>query len=296
MRRLQLLTGAFALLVLQAATAADHPEREFTECPECSVMVAVPGGTFTMGSPTTEAGRFDNEGPQHAVSVKAFALAKYPVTVDQFLHFLKETGYTPAPCNGLLGMGWQAGGGAQSYAPFETIPQRWPASCLDWKDARAYVSWLNGKLKAARPQVKNFYRLPTEAEWEYAARAGTTTARWWGEQIGKNNANCNGCASSYDNKELAPVESFAANGFGLYGLLGNVWEWTEDCWHQSYVGAPKDGRSWQDKSCAKHVLRGGSWTNLPVFIRAAARSGGTLNGGEYDYSSLAGFRLARNLP
>lgn len=296
MRKLLLMAAVTLVLAWQETPAADHPEREFSECPECTVMLAIPGGSFTMGSPATEPGRFDNEGPQHTVTVRAFALAKYPVTVDQFLHFLKETSYTPAACNGLLGMGWQTGGNAQSYAPFETIPQRWPAICLDWKDAHAYISWLNSKLKAARPQTKNFYRLPSEAEWEYAARGGTLTARWWGAEIGKDNANCNGCVSNYDNKELAPVDAFAANGYGLYGMLGNVWQWTEDCWHQSYVGAPKDGQPWQDKTCIKHVLRGGSWTNLPVFVRAAARSGGALNGAEYDYSSLAGFRLARSLP
>jgi formylglycine-generating enzyme required for sulfatase activity len=114
--------------------------------------------------------------------------------------------------------------------------------------------------------------------------------------VGRNNANCNGCGSPWDNQELATVESFAPNPFGLYGMLGNVWQWTADCWHDSYVKAPNDGRAWVEPNCVRHVLRGGSWDNLPVFVRSAARSAGGANGGEYDYSSLAGFRLARNLP
>lgn len=293
---LHILTPLLAIAALASAHADEHPEREFTECPDCSVMVAIPGGAFAMGSPASEAGRFDQEGPQHKVTVKAFALAKYPVTVEQYEKFLEETGYTPAPCDGLVDMGWKAEAGTPPYAPFKVMPRRWPATCLDHKDAHAYIGWLNGKLKAARPGVKNLYRLPSEAEWEYAARAGTVTARWWGEAVGKNNANCNGCASPWDNQVLADVDAFAANPFGLYGMLGNVWQWTEDCWHKSYVGAPSDGRAWVDGSCTRYALRGGAWNNLPIFVRSAARVAGGNNGGDYDYSALAGFRLARSLP
>jgi formylglycine-generating enzyme required for sulfatase activity len=289
------LSAGMFVLLLVAAEGQD--DREFKECPECPAMVGIPAGDFAMGSPTSEQGRFENEGPRHTVSVKAFALAKYPVTGEEFLAFLQKTGYQPAQCNGLLGIGWHSQGDGRAYSPFVVEPRRWPAMCLDWKDANAYVKWLNGRLRAARPTVKGDpYRLPSEAEWEYAARGGTVTARWWGEDIGKNNADCNGCGSPWDNKVLADVESFAPNPFGLYGMLGNVWEWTEDCWHKSYVGAPKDGSPWRERTCARHVLRGGSWNNLPVFVRAAARTGGAENGGEYDYSSLAGFRLARTLP
>ncbi len=261
-------------------------------------MVGIPAGKFVMGSPAGEPGRFDNEGPQHVVSLKAFALAKYDVTSEEFLTFLRATGYKPAPCNALLNMQWRSPGGGYAYPPYDEEPHRWPASCLDWKDAQAYVAWLNAEVRLARPGLKGPgpYRLPSEAEWEYAARAGTTTARWWGDDIGKDNANCNGCGSKYDFRALAEVDSFKPNPFGLYGMLGNVWQWTADCWHKGYIDAPRDGRPWMEKTCTKHVLRGGSWDNVPVFVRSAARTGGEADGGEFDYSTLAGFRLARDLP
>jgi formylglycine-generating enzyme required for sulfatase activity len=169
--------------------------------------------------------------------------------------------------------------------------------CLDWADAHAYIDWLNAKVRRERPSLKaDPYRLPSETEWEYAARGGTATSRWWGEAIGHNNANCNGCGSAFDFHTLADVDSFASNPFGLYGMLGNAWQWTEDCWHPSYVAAPADGRAWMSGACDRHVIRGGAWNNLPEFVRSAARSAASLSGGEYDYSSLAGFRVARNLP
>jgi formylglycine-generating enzyme required for sulfatase activity len=264
-------------------------------------MVAIPAGSFVMGSSASEQGHFDAEGPQHKVSVRAFALGKYDVTTEDFLKFLEETGYQPAPCNPILNMTWRSPGHGLAYSPSPsyTGPPRWPAFCLDWKDAQAYLAWLNAKARSARPALANRpapYRLPSEAEWEYAARGGTTTARWWGDAIGVGNANCNGCGSKSDNHVLTDVDSFAPNPFGLYGMLGNVWEWTADCWHQSYVGAPEDGSAWTDGNCEKHVIRGGSYDNVPIFVRSAARSGASADGGEYDYSSLAGFRVARNLP
>ena len=130
---------------------------------------------------------------------------------------------------------------------------------------------------AQRPSLAGHdgpYRLPTEAEWEYAARGGTTTSRWWGDALGHGNANCNGCGSEWDYHTLADVDAFASNPFGLYGMLGNAWQWTEDCWHPSYVGAPANGSAWTEKDCERHVLRGGSWDNLPVFVRSAARNAG----------------------
>jgi formylglycine-generating enzyme required for sulfatase activity len=292
----------FFLILTTAALAADQKAREFQECPECPTMVGIPAGKFVMGSPAGEPGRFDSEGPQRPVTVKAFALGKTDVSSGEFLAFLRATGYRPKPCNAMLDLGWKSPGRGLAYAPQDQEPPRWPAVCLDWKDAHAYVDWINVRARAAHPELGNRspYRLPSEAEWEYAARGGTTTSRWWGGAIGAGNANCNGCGSSYDRKLLAPVDAFNANPFGLYGMLGNAWQWVEDCWHDSYQGAPTDGGVWKGGDCSRHVLRGGSWDNVPLFVRAASRSAAANNGDDpkvvSDYSSLAGFRLARDLP
>jgi len=303
MRLPGLILALLALLLMAPAFAADAPAadsaREFVECIGCPQMVAIPAGKFLMGSPVSEPGRFDSEGPQHVVQVKAFALGKYDITSRQFLSFLAATNYQPAPCNKTLNLGWHSAGRGLSYPPSENEPPDWPAVCLDHKDAQAFVAWLNAQVKAEHPALANRagpYRLPSEAEWEYAARAGTTTARWWGEAIGSGDANCNGCGSQWDNRVLARVDAFRPNPFGLYGLLGNAWEWTADCWHPSYVDAPRDAVAWTSGDCTKHVIRGGAWNNVPIFIRSASRNGAANSGGEYDYSSLAGFRVARDLP
>ena len=300
MRRLGLLLPLLLIAVLGGARAEEHKDREFQECTDCPTMVGIPAGSFTMGSPANEPGHFDNEGPQHAVTVRAFALAKYDVTAAQFLTFLEATGYKPAACNSILDLRWHPIDAGHAQAPAGAYPPQWPAICLEWKDAQAYIAWLNKTARAARPALagrEGPYRLPTEAEWEYAARGGTAMARWWGDALGTNNANCNGCGSTYDARVLADVDSFAANPFGLYGMLGNAWQWTADCWHPSYRDAPHDGTAWTSGGdCTRHVLRGGSWDNVPVFVRSAARTGSPAVNGEYDYSSLAGFRVARTLP
>src|SRR3569833_1145037 len=274
------------LLLLCLGSGAHGQDRQFQECPDCPQMTAIPAGRFLMGSPAHEPGRFDSEGPQHVVSLKAFALGRYPVTSEQFLAFLKSSGYQPKPCNPTLGLGWQGwqqAGRGLAYPPSEAEPPRWPAVCLDHKDALAYIAWLNASAKAAHPGIKGApYRLPSEAEWEYAARAGSNTARWWGDAIGHGNANCNGCGSSFDNHVLADVDAFAANPFGVAGMLGNAWEWTQDCWHPSYVHAPTDGCVWSVLGCTKFVIRGGAWSNVPNFIRSAARNGASGSGDDYD--------------
>jgi formylglycine-generating enzyme required for sulfatase activity len=295
-----LATALFTSMLAGAALGAPLPEREFRECDHCPVMVGIPAGKFLMGSPANESGRFDSEGPQHEVAIKAFALGKYDVNSREFLIFLKETGYQPQPCNAMLGMGWHSPGKNRASSPYEGDMPGWPAVCLGPHDAEAYVAWLNGKVKAAHPDApareSGPYRLPSEAEWEYAARAGTTTARWWGNAIGTGNANCNGCGSPWDDRLFAEVGSFKPNPFGLYGMLGNAWQWTADCWHPNYEGAPDDGSAWIEEACEQRVIRGGSWHSLPVFVRSAARaaSGGGIE--NTDYSGLAGFRVARDLP
>jgi formylglycine-generating enzyme required for sulfatase activity len=284
-----------ALSPVAASAFADS----FQECPSCPQMVAIPSGRFLMGSPAHEAGHFDSEGPQHVVTLKAFALGEYDVTSEEFLAFLRASRYQPQPCNPLLGLGWKVEGRDLAYPPSQDEPPRWPAVCLSWKDAGAYIDWLNTQVKAAHPVLagsKGPYRLPSEAEWEYAARAGSNSARWWGEEIGTNNANCNGCGSQWDDSVLAPVDAFKPNPFGLYGVLGDAWQWTADCWHPSYVGAPTDGSAWGEPNCVRHVMRGGAWNNVPIFVRSASRNGAASDSSDYDYSSLAGFRVARELP
>ena len=294
-----LTTMMLAIFASPPGMAQDRKDREFQECTGCPLMVGIPSGAFVMGSPADEPGRFDAEGPQHHVTIRAFALGKFDVTTAEFLTFLRDTGYQPEPCNKMLTLGWQSPGNGRAYARSDAEPPAWPATCVGWKDALAYIDWLNLKARAAHPELARRggpYRLPSESEWEFAARAGTVTSRWWGNSIGTNNANCNGCGSKSDDRVLTDVDSFAPNPFGLYGMLGNAWQWTADCWHKSFVGAPGDGSAWTGVDCGKHVLRGGSWDNVPIFVRSAARTAGSGTGGEYDYSSLAGFRVARSLP
>ena len=297
MRRVRRILQSFGLIAIALAMVvpafANEPgKNEFRDCSDCPEMVVVPAGKFIMGSPATEHGRFDAEGPQHPVSVRSFALGKYDVTSEEFLIFLQQTGYQPAPCDPLYGLAWNSPGRGVAYPPGGVEPPRWPAVCLNWYDAEAYVAWLNAKVRGRDGP----YRLPSEAEWEYAARAGTTTTRWWGDAIGIGNANCNGCGSQWQGKELAPVGSFPPNRFGLYDMLGNVWQWTDDCWNESYVGAPADGSAWTAGDCTKRVLRGGSWSNAPEFVRSATRSRGDAAGRDADYSSYAGFHVAKSLP
>ena len=285
------------LLALCMASATSAAPRQIKDCAECPAMVAVPGGKFMMGSPKWELGRFDSEGPQRQVTIRPFALAITGVSDAEFLAFLRETGYQPALCDQILRLGWRSPGGGVAYPPVDSEASQSPAVCLNWYDAEAYIAWLNTKLRAANPEAaaEGLYRLPSEAEWEYAARAGTTTARWWGNEIGSGNANCNGCGSRWDGLLLAPVGSFGPNGFGLYDMLGNVWQWTDDCWNESYVDAPTDGRAWKKGDCRRRALRGGSWSNVPEFLRSATRIKADAAGRDFDYSNYAGFRVARSL-
>jgi formylglycine-generating enzyme required for sulfatase activity len=156
---------------------------------------------------------------------------------------------------------------------------------VSWDDAKQYVAWI-AKL-TGKP-----YRLLTEAEWEYAARAGTTTTYSWGNDIGQGNANCDGCGSQWDNKQTAPVGSFKPNAFGLYDMHGNVWGWCEDPWHNNYNGAPTDGSAWlEGGNESRRIVRGGSWNDDPEFLRAAIRDVGST----VDRVGGIGFRLARTL-
>ena len=253
-------------------------------------MVVIPAGHYRMGSPVRETGRYQDEGPQHTVKVAQFALGRTEVTFDEYDAFAKTTGRTSPDDNG-----WGRG--------------RRPVINVSWDDAQAYAAWLSERTHKA-------YRLPTEAEWEYAARAWTQTRRYWGDDPAEKEA-CT-YANVYDAGSVdeikksfpsfswptfacsdncpftAPVGQFKPNAWGLQDMLGNVWEWVADCWHDSYQGAPSDGSDWEDgKACksGRRVLRGGSWGNEPVNVRSAFRNRGDPVYRFYVY----GFRLARTL-
>ena len=191
-------------------------------------MIVVPAGSFMMGSPSTEKGRYDNEGPQHLVTfARPFAVSKFEVTFDEW-----DTCVAYGDCaQGISDSGWGRG-------------QR-PVINVNFDDAQRYVAWLSRM--TGKP-----YRLLSEAEYEYAARAGTQTAYPWGDEIGNRNANCDGCGSQWDGKQTAPVGSFPPNQFGLHDMIGNVFEWTEDCFHNNYERAPADGSAWTEgDNCAR---------------------------------------------
>ena len=221
-------------------------------------MVRIEPGTFQMGSSQGYSG----ERPVHEVTIRqGFYLGKYEVTQAQWEAVM---GSNPSRFSGC------------GDCPVERV---------SWEDAQAFIRKLN------EMEGENRYRLPSEAEWEYAARAGTTTKYSWGDEIGSNLANCDGCGSQWDNKETAPVGSFPANAWGLHDMHGNVWEWVQDCWNGNYEGAPADGSAWERGDCSSRVLRGGSWVSFPRNLRAAYRSRNTSGRRYY----LNGFRIARTV-
>ena len=213
-------------------------------CDVCPEMVLIPAGSFRMGDLNGEG--YDAEKPVHRVDIKSFAMGKTEVTFSEYDAFARATN-SDLPED----EGWGRGNR--------------PVINVSWNDAKAYVKWLSNK-------TGNRFRLPSESEWEYVARAGTTTKYSWGNDIGRNNANCGGCGSQWDHKQTAPVGSFRANAYGLQDMPGNVWEWVEDCYEDSYSGAPRDGRARTDGVCEYRVLRGGSWGTYPRGLRSADRN------------------------
>jgi formylglycine-generating enzyme required for sulfatase activity len=266
--------------------AAEHelkPHDAFRECTTeagkdyCPELIVTSAGSFVMGSPATENGHEPAEEPQHAVRIaKPFAVAKFALTFDEW-----DTCVTFGDCrSGVSDSGWGRG--------------RQPVINVTFDDAQRYVAWLS-RMTGKR------YRLLTEAEYEYATRAGRQTVYPWGDDPGSNNADCNGCGSRWDYVEPAPVGSFAANAFGLYDMVGSIWEWVADCYHPSYevetsqgkVDAPADGSEWTSACPAdqRHVVRGGAWHNGPENLRAAYRTNYTAD----DRSNGLGLRVARTL-
>jgi formylglycine-generating enzyme required for sulfatase activity len=256
------------------AERALKPGQAFRECAkDCPMMVVAPAGEFMMGSPPTEKGRMPDEGPQHRVTIaRPFAVSKYDVTFNDWDACVSVGG---CPREGLAGdVDW----GRDTR----------PVIYVSWDDAQQYVAWLSQM--TGKP-----YRLLSDAEFEYAARAGTQTAYPWGDDIGENNANCVGCGSQWTGSagtwQTAPVGSFAANRFGLYDMVGNVWKWVQDCYHPNYNGAPTDGLTWPGGDCTARVIRGGSWSDGPQLVRPAFRDRTSTN----DRNYTLGFRVGRTL-
>jgi len=230
-------------------------------CPFCPAMVILPVGAFTMG----KADGFSDEEPVHTVAMNnPFAMSQYEVTFVEYDAFTEATGAKP-----LSDAGW----GRVNR----------PAIHVSWSQAAAYAKWLSG-------QTGHFYRLPTEAEWEYAARGGTQTDYWWGDAIGQGQANCRKCGSQWDNQGTAPVGQFGANPFGLYDMVGNVREWTCSVYQSPYAGKESVCVEEQPDG-ALYVIRGGAWKSQPPVSRVSYRY---TKPSDYQRNYL-GFRVVRTL-
>jgi formylglycine-generating enzyme required for sulfatase activity len=287
----------------QAAAAAPAGAGSvFKDCKECPDMVVVPAGTFQMGTARSESGSGENERPRHEVKIaKMFAAGRFEVTRAQFAAFVADSGYKientcyvwqhSATWENQQGRNWRDVGFRQA--------DDHPVVCVSWKDAQAYLAWLGRKTGKA-------YRLPTEPEWEYFARAGTKTSRYWGDDLSlaceyanvhdketqsdhKFDWEAHDCKDGYS--ETSPAGKFKPNPFGLYDVMGNAWEWTEDCLTTNYINAPADGSASVTEDCPKRVYRGGGWSG-PALPRSGVR-----NGNQPTYrSQLLGFRVVRPLP
>jgi formylglycine-generating enzyme required for sulfatase activity len=265
--RLQMLADIYLWHTVQSTEQerALNPKREFKECETCPAMIVIPAGEFVMGS-ATGAGN-DVEHPAHTVTILTpFAVSKFEVTFEQFDVCYELGGCQTRPYD----YGWGRGNRPVIY--------------VSWQDAQEYVIWLSNR-------TGKQYRLLSEAEYEYAVRAGSLTVYPWGDEIGKNNANCDGCGSEWGKRQTAPVGSFATNQFGLGDTVGNVWEWVMDCAHPKYVGAPANGAPWVESGNCSRVVRGGSWLSPPLDLRSASRD--WLSPDTRDFT--VGFRVARTI-
>ncbi|MHB8473094.1 MAG: bifunctional serine/threonine-protein kinase/formylglycine-generating enzyme family protein [Gammaproteobacteria bacterium] len=270
----------------------------FKDCEACPGMVVVPPGSFVQGSPATEPDRELNEGPQHAIQIAyPLAVGQYEITRGQFAQFAADTKYEAAGCWVYDGS-WRLQNTGSWRSPGFTQTDEHPVTCVSWDDAEAYINWLSTK-------TRKKYRLLTSAEWEYIARAGSETARVGGDNpagacVAGNVADRSAAAKYPDWKVhactdgyvyTAPIGSFSPNKFGVYDMLGNVFEWVSDCWNDSYRNAPTDGSAWLQGDCGKRVLRGASWFSMPQYSRFAFRN--HFERGRR--SATFGFRVARLL-
>jgi formylglycine-generating enzyme required for sulfatase activity len=251
-------TQAPAAAAPPAAASKATAGAELKDCAACPPLISLPAGQFTMGSNTSD----PTERPAHKVTLATpFAIGKYEVTAGQ----------------------WNACADARVCQRL-TQANGAPVRDVSWDDVQQYLKWLS--TTSGKP-----YRLPTEAEWEYAARGGTTTAYWWGEKLVPAKANCKDCGPPWQVDAPANAGSFGANPYGLYDMNGSVWEWVSDCWHSGFKDAPADGRSWEAPNCTMRVIRGGSWREGAAYMVSSTRF-------KYDASvrnGQNGFRVARNV-
>jgi formylglycine-generating enzyme required for sulfatase activity/predicted Ser/Thr protein kinase len=271
----------------------------FRDCPTCPLMKALAPGQFAQGAPASQADATPIELPQHRVSITyPLGMGVYEITVGEFKEFADATRHKSAGCRMYNGS-WQDSPEANWNNVGYTQTATHPVACVSWRDARDYAAWLSRK-------TGQKYRLPSDSEWEYAARAGSVASRPWEEKIEGACSNANvadqtaaqqypgwkvhPCSDGYT--YTAPVGSFQPNTFGLYDMLGNVFEWVQDCWHPDYRGAPTDGSAWLSGDCSQRDMRGGSWFTAPPLVSTSAR-----NRFEETYrSNSVGFRLVREIP
>jgi formylglycine-generating enzyme required for sulfatase activity len=295
------MKGVIALVLAYAWACAGPASAApaLKDCAECPDLVAVAPGSFTRGATVGDVAADPGELPPHEVTVRRpFAIAATPVTVDQFAAFVAATGYAlKGGCHTLTDEGWRVDPAANFRAPGFAQNGTHPAVCVSWNDAQAYVAWLS-QLGGRR------YRLPSEAEWELAARGGTATRNFWGDDDRDAclYANVNDIAAKNKTAKVAvncddgylytsPVARFRPNPFGLYDMIGNAWAWTADCWLGDYARSPRDGSAAEVAGCAERVLRGSSWTDTPGPVRINAREHRPPSA----RLSIVGFRVARDL-
>ena len=281
------------------------PGQEFQECKDCPRMIVVPAGEFLMGSPASEPGRREFEGPLHKVSLRAnFAVGRHAITRDQFKAFVDATGYQYGEsCHAQAADGWVDKPGHSFLSPpgFSQEGDH-PVVCVSWKDANAYAKWLSA-------QTQKTYRLLTEAEREYIARAGTATPYWWGMTVSPEQANFDTqprpstsprdtTAPAWERGEpgvavgrTQPVGWGLPNPWGIFQVHGNVADWVQDCWNPDYSHTPGDGSAAHGGDCTRRVVRGGAWSSWAEDIRAAYRE----MAGQDDRFYSVGFRVARDL-
>jgi formylglycine-generating enzyme required for sulfatase activity len=250
-----------AAALSQPPSAALSPGEVFQDCSDCAELVVIPSGDFNMGSTETT---FERP-PRKVTIANMFAIGRREITFEEWDNCVGTGGCKYRPND----QGWGRG--------------KRPVVDVSWDDAKAFVAWLSQR-------TRQRYRLPSEAEWEYAARAGTDTSFWWGRAVDKGYANCEDCGAA-PTRQTLPVGSFRPNGFGLYDVSGNAAEWVEDCWNDTYRGAPSNGNAWTSGQCRQRVLRGGSFAGKSPLIRSAARF-------RYDQDVryyANGFRVVRDL-